>query len=44
MGADESETQHSILSLAASNVSEAYSQCLAWVGEFRLPRREDSDE
>jgi len=31
---DESETQHSILSLAASNVSEAYSQCLAWVGEF----------
>jgi hypothetical protein len=31
---DESETQHSILSLAASNVSEAYGQCLAWVGEF----------
>ena len=26
--------QHSALSLASSNVSDAYTQCLAWMGEF----------
>lgn len=30
----EQEVQHSILSLAASNISEAYTQCLEWVARF----------
>lgn len=30
----EQEVQHSILSLTASNVSEAYTQCLKWVARF----------
>lgn len=32
--AGERETQHSVLSLIASNVSEAYTQCLQWVGMY----------
>lgn len=30
----EQEVQHSILSLVASNISEAYTQCLKWVARF----------
>ncbi len=30
----ENETQHSVLSLAVSNVSEAYVRCLEWMGRF----------
>lgn len=30
----EQEVQHSVLSLIASNVSEAYTQCLVWMGRF----------
>lgn len=30
----ENEAQHSVLSLVASNVSEAYTQALQWCGEF----------
>ncbi len=30
----ENETQHSVLSLAVSNVSEAYVKCLEWMGRF----------
>jgi len=32
--AGERETQHSVLSLIASNVSEAYTRCLQWVGMY----------
>tara|TARA_R110000782_G_C14819221_1_gene413877 strand:- start:27232 stop:28647 length:1416 start_codon:yes stop_codon:yes gene_type:complete len=31
---NENETEHSVLSLAVSNVSEAYTQCLEWMLEF----------
>jgi len=31
---DDSETSHSVLSLAASNVSDAYRQAIAWAAEF----------
>ena len=31
---NDSATEHSVLSLVVSNVSEAYSQCLAWMAEF----------
>lgn len=31
---NDSAAEHSILSLAVSNVSEAYSQCLMWMGMF----------
>lgn len=30
----ENEAQHSVLSLAVSNVSEAYTRCLEWMGRF----------
>lgn len=30
----DSEAEHSVLSLAASNVSEAYTKALAWMGQF----------
>lgn len=30
----ENESEHSVLSLAASNVSEAYTQCLVWMASF----------
>lgn len=31
---NDSAAEHSVLSLVVSNVSEAYSQCLVWMGEF----------
>ncbi|WPN21820.1 DUF4055 domain-containing protein [Pseudomonas marginalis] len=31
---NDSAAEHSVLSLVVSNVSEAYSQCLAWMAEF----------
>jgi len=31
---NDSAAEHSVLSLIVSNVSEAYSQCLAWMAEF----------
>jgi len=31
---NDNETEHSVLSLAASNVSDAYNQILQWMGEF----------
>ncbi|WOE82678.1 DUF4055 domain-containing protein [Pseudomonas protegens] len=31
---NDSAAEHSVLSLILSNVSEAYSQCLEWMGEF----------
>lgn len=31
---NDSAAEHSVLSLIVSNVSEAYSQCLEWMGEF----------
>jgi len=31
---NDNESEHSVLSLAASNVSEAYTQCLEWMARF----------
>ena len=42
--AGERETQHSILSLAAANISEAYTQALQWVGRYMGVAEDDEVE
>jgi hypothetical protein len=42
--AGERETQHSILSLAAAHISEAYTQALQWVGRYMGVAEDDEVE